>query len=103
MSVMVDETFGPLIGIQQVESDEEAVALMADTPYGLTASVFSGDQLRAESILAQLSIGTGYWNCCDRVSPSAPWSGRKHSGLGTLLSYQGIRAFVQPKAYHLKG
>ncbi|MCX6263823.1 MAG: aldehyde dehydrogenase, partial [Bacteroidetes bacterium] len=47
--------------------------------------------------------GTVYWNCCDRVSPALPWSGRKHSGLGSTLSHAGLRAFSQPKAYHLRG
>jgi len=49
-----------------------------------------------------MNTGTVYWNCCDRVSGALPWSGRKHSGLGSTLSYQGIRAFVQPKAYHIR-
>jgi acyl-CoA reductase-like NAD-dependent aldehyde dehydrogenase len=102
MSLMIDETFGPLVGIQQVKSDEEAIALMNDTAYGLSAAVFSSSQERAEAILAQVDAGTVYWNCCDRVSPSSPWSGRKHSGLGSTLSHQGIRAFLQPKAYHLR-
>jgi acyl-CoA reductase-like NAD-dependent aldehyde dehydrogenase len=76
---------------------------MKDTDYGLTAAVFSQDQDRARAILDKLSVGTAYWNCCDRVSPEVPWTGRKNSGLGATLSYQGIRAFVQPKAYHLRG
>jgi acyl-CoA reductase-like NAD-dependent aldehyde dehydrogenase len=87
----------------KVRSDEEAIELMQDTEYGLTASVYSSSGERAEKILSQIDSGTGYWNCCDRVSASLPWSGRKHSGLGATLSYQGIRAFVQPKAYHIRG
>ncbi len=102
MLVMKEESFGPIIGIQKVKSDEEALALMQDTEYGLTSAVFSSDQSRAEKVLSQLNTGTVYWNCCDRVSPNVPWSGRKNSGLGSTLSYQGIRAFVQPKAYHLR-
>jgi acyl-CoA reductase-like NAD-dependent aldehyde dehydrogenase len=103
MRVMTEESFGPIIGIQRVKSDQEAYELMKDTPYGLTAAVFSQDQDRARAILDKLSVGTAYWNCCDRVSPEVPWTGRKNSGLGATLSYQGIRAFVQPKAYHLRG
>ena len=103
MHVMTLESFGPVIGIQKVENDEEALALMRDTEYGLTSAVFSSNQARAEKVLSQLNTGTVYWNCCDRVSPSLPWSGRKNSGLGTTLSYMGIRAFVQPKSYHLRG
>lgn len=102
MKVMLEESFGPIIGIQKVTSDEEAATLMQDTEYGLTAAVFSSDQQRALAILKQMNTGTVYWNCCDRVSPNVPWSGRKNSGLGATLSAQGIRAFVQPKAYHLR-
>lgn len=103
MRVMKEESFGPIIGIQRVKSDQEAYELMNDTEYGLTAAVFSQNQDRARTILEKLSVGTAYWNCCDRVSPEVPWTGRKNSGLGATLSYQGIRAFVQPKAYHLRG
>jgi len=103
MKLMMDESFGPVVGIQKVKSDAEAVALMADTEYGLTAAVYSASYERAEKVMQQLNTGTVYWNCCDRVSATVPWSGRKHSGLGMTLSYQGIRAFVQPKAYHIRG
>ena len=103
MKVMIDESFGPIIGIQKVKDDAEAVELMTDTPYGLASSVFTKDQSRAEKIMAEMNSGTVYWNCCDRVSPTSPWSGRGHSGLGSTLSHHGIRAFVQPKAYHLRG
>jgi len=75
---------------------------MADTAYGLTASVYSASGQRAEAILQKLNVGTGYWNCCDRVSAALPWSGRKHSGIGTTLSHMGLRAFTKTKAYHLK-
>ncbi len=103
MAVMRDESFGPIIGIMKVSSDAEAVQLMQDTEYGLTAGVYSASRERAEWIMQQMNTGTVYWNCCDRVSAALPWSGRKHSGLGATLSQQGVRAFVQPKAYHLRG
>jgi len=103
MRLMKEESFGPVVGIQKVKDDAEAAGLMADTEYGLTAAVYSRDYERAEQVMKQLNTGTVYWNCCDRVSASLPWSGRKHSGLGSTLSYQGIRAFVQPKAYHIRG
>lgn len=103
MSLMTEESFGPVIGIQKVGSDEEALKLMQDTPYGLTAAVYSKDYERASRLFARLNTGTVYWNCCDRVSAGLPWSGRKNSGLGATLSHLGIRAFVQPKAYHLRG
>lgn len=102
MSVMQEESFGPLIGIQAVDGDAEALALMNDTPYGLTASVFCKHGEDAEHILRQLDVGTGYWNCCDRVSPRLPWSGRKGSGLGVTLGMDGLRAFVQPKGILLQ-
>lgn len=103
MDLMREETFGPLIGIQKVKDDEEALALMNDTPYGLTAGVYTTNQPRATRLLARLNAGSAYWNCCDRVSPRLPWSGRGHSGLGTVLSKQGILTFTQPKAWHLRG
>lgn len=103
MRLMREESFGPVIGIMKVKTDDEAVLLMKDTEYGLTASVYSGSQKRAEKILQQVNTGTGYWNCCDRVSAAVPWSGRNHSGFGATLSHVGLRAFTKPKAYHLKG
>ncbi len=103
MNIMKEESFGPVVGIQSVQNDEEAVQLMSDTEYGLTAAVYSRNYERAEKVMQQMQTGTVYWNCCDRVSANVPWSGRKHSGIGSTLSYQGIRAFVQPKAYHLRG
>ncbi|MGB3493242.1 MAG: aldehyde dehydrogenase family protein [Elainellaceae cyanobacterium] len=102
MMVMTEETFGPVIGIQKVESDAEAIALMNDTPYGLTAAVYSTQRARAVKILKDVRSGTAYWNCCDRVSPYLPWTGRGHSGYGSTLSVEGIRAFVQPRSWHLR-
>ena len=103
MRLMTGGSFGPLIGIQKVKNDAEAIALMQDTSYGLTAAVYSDTLASAEPIMKKMKTGTVYWNCCDRVSAPLPWSGRKHSGIGSTLSYMGIRAFVQPKAYHLRG
>ena len=103
MAIMKEESFGPVIGIMKVKNDEQAVQLMQDTEYGLTAAVYSSDQKRATNILEQINAGSGYWNCCDRVSAALPWSGRNHSGFGVTLSHAGLRAFERPKAYHLKG
>lgn len=100
MSLMKEETFGPLIGIQKVKNDQEAIELMNDTDYGLTAGVYSKDEVRAKKILSQINSGSVYFNCCDRVSPRLPWSGRKHSGIGSTLSSLGIETFTQPKAWH---
>jgi len=102
MAVMRDESFGPIIGIQTVASDEEAVRLMNDTEYGLTAAVYTKNRERAQSLLRRVHAGSAYWNCCDRVSPGLPWTGRGHSGIGSTLSTHGIRAFLQPKAWHLR-
>ena len=102
MDVVRAESFGPIIAIIKVKDDEEAVKLMQDTEYGLTAAVYSSSQRRAEEILKRINAGTGYWNCCDRVSAALPWSGRNHSGFGATLSHAGLRAFTRPKAYHLK-
>ncbi|MES2138538.1 MAG: aldehyde dehydrogenase family protein [Bacteroidota bacterium] len=103
MSVMHEESFGPVIGIMKVKDDAEAIKRMQDTEYGLTAAVYSASKERAEKILSKIDAGTGYWNCCDRVSAALPWSGRKHSGFGATLSHAGLRAFTNPKAYHLRG
>ena len=102
MKIMKEESFGPVTGIQKVKDDNEALQLMQDTEYGLTAAIYSQSFERAEALMKQINTGTVYWNCCDRVSATLPWSGRKHSGLGATLSYHGIRAFVQPKAYHIR-
>ena len=103
MSLMREESFGPVIGIMKVKNDQEALDLMQDTDYGLTASVYSESFDRAQKILSHINAGTAYWNCCDRVSAAVPWSGRKQSGFGVTLSHQGIRAFTKTKAYHMKG
>lgn len=102
MEVMKEESFGPVIGIMKVAGDEEAISLMNDTQYGLTAAVFCSDENRAAQIQSRLDAGTVYWNCCDRVSAALPWSGRKHSGFGSTLSHVGLRVFTKPKSYHLR-
>jgi acyl-CoA reductase-like NAD-dependent aldehyde dehydrogenase len=103
MAVMRDESFGPIIGIQRVAGDEEAVALMNDSRFGLTAGIYSRDEARSLQLLARLQAGSVYWNCCDRVSPRLPWSGWRDSGIGLTLSSHGIRTFTRPRAWHLKG
>ncbi len=100
--IMQAESFGPIIGVRPVKDDAEAVRLMNDTKYGLTASVYSRDEARALKILEEVDAGTGYFNCCDRVSPRLPWTGRRGSGIGCTLSTYGIEAFLRPKALHLR-
>jgi acyl-CoA reductase-like NAD-dependent aldehyde dehydrogenase len=102
MALMREESFGPVIGIRKVAGDAEALALMNDTEYGLTAGVYTPDVARAKRILAQVRSGSVYWNCCDRVSPRLPWSGVGHSGVGLTLSTYGIQAMTRPKAWHLR-
>lgn len=102
MELMREESFGPLIGIQKVSGDEEALLLMNDSRYGLTAGVFTPDEARARALLAQVNAGSVYWNCCDRVSPRLPWSGYGDSGIGLTLSTYGIQTFTRPKAWHLR-
>jgi acyl-CoA reductase-like NAD-dependent aldehyde dehydrogenase len=102
MSVMREESFGPIIGVASVKDDDEAVLHMNDTEYGLTAGVYGRDPERAKRILRRVNAGSAYFNCCDRVSPRLPWTGRKHSGIGSTLSKYGILAFVQPKAWHVR-
>jgi acyl-CoA reductase-like NAD-dependent aldehyde dehydrogenase len=102
MAVMRDESFGPIIGIQKVRGDDEALALMNDTRYGLTAGVYTRDEARAARLLRQVRAGSVYWNCCDRVSPRLPWSGLGDSGVGVTLSTYGIQAFTRPRAWHLR-
>jgi acyl-CoA reductase-like NAD-dependent aldehyde dehydrogenase len=100
MTLMTEESFGPVIGIQKVSDDREATRLMNDTRYGLTAGIFTKDPARAREILSKINSGSVYWNCSDRVSPRLPWSGRGDSGVGVTLGVEGIRSFVRPKAWH---
>jgi len=102
MALMRDESFGPIIGIQKVRGDDEALALMNDTRYGLTAGMYTRDEARAAKLLRQVRAGSVYWNCCDRVSPRLPWSGHGDSGVGVTLSTYGIQAFTRPRAWHLR-
>ena len=102
MELMREESFGPIIGIQKVADDAEAVAMMNDTRYGLTAGVYTPDETVARGILAQVNAGSVYWNCCDRVSPRLPWSGYGDSGIGLTLSTYGIETFCRTKAWHLR-
>ena len=102
MELMREESFGPIIGIQKVRNDDDAVELMNDTRYGLTAGVYSRDEAKARELLARVHAGSVYWNCCDRVSPRLPWSGVGDSGIGLTLSTHGIQTFTRPKAWHLR-
>lgn len=102
MGVMRDESFGPVIGIMRVKSDDEAIALMNDSPYGLTASVWTNDQDAAIRIGQQIETGTVYMNRCDYVDPALVWTGVKETGRGIALSSLGFDSYTRPKSFHLK-
>jgi acyl-CoA reductase-like NAD-dependent aldehyde dehydrogenase len=102
MSVMRDESFGPVIGIMRVKSDDEAIALMNDSPYGLTASVWTSDQDATIRIGDQIETGTVYMNRCDYVDPALVWTGVKETGRGIALSSLGFDPYTRPKSFHLK-
>lgn len=102
MRVMTEESFGPVIGIMQVESDEEAIALMNDSEFGLTASVFTKDIETAITIGEQLETGTFFVNRCDYLDPALAWTGVKNSGRGCTLSALGYESLTRPKSFHIK-
>ncbi|MBM3383295.1 MAG: aldehyde dehydrogenase family protein [Betaproteobacteria bacterium] len=102
MDIMREESFGPIIGVMKVKDDHEAAQLMNDSEYGLTSSVYCRNLERGKRILAQINTGTGYLNCCDRVSAWLPWSGRGASGVGSTLSRLGIYAFCHAKGLHVR-
>jgi len=102
MRVMRDETFGPVVGIMKVSSDEEAIKLMNDSDFGLTASLWTQDAERAAAIGAQLQTGTVFMNRADYVDPGLCWTGCKATGRGGALSVIGFHNLTRPKSYHLK-
>jgi acyl-CoA reductase-like NAD-dependent aldehyde dehydrogenase len=102
-AVLRDESFGPVIALQPVTDDADALARMNDTEYGLGAAVFTRDRERAAALLSQLDVGNAYWNVADRSCVRLPWAGRRHSGIGVSMSESGVRAFVREKAWHLFG
>jgi acyl-CoA reductase-like NAD-dependent aldehyde dehydrogenase len=102
MRVMTEESFGPVVGIQKVSSDEEAVFLMNDSEYGLTASVFSADIEAATRLGEQVDTGTFFVNRCDYLDPALAWTGVKNSGCGCTLSHLGFDHLTRPKSFHIK-
>lgn len=102
MDLMKDESFGPIIGIMKVADDMEALELLNDTDFGLTCAIYSSNIERGKNLLQSVDSGTGYINCCDRVSAWLPWSGRRHSGLGSTLSEIGLTSFCSPRGYHIR-
>ncbi|MDH3327443.1 MAG: aldehyde dehydrogenase family protein [Gammaproteobacteria bacterium] len=102
MSVMRDESFGPVVGIMKVSSDEEAIQLMNDSEFGLTASVWTKDETAAIEIGKQVQTGTWFMNRCDYLDPALAWAGVKNSGHGCTLSEIGYEQLTRPKSFHLK-
>ena len=102
MSVMMDESFGPVVGIMKVSDDEEAIALMNDSPFGLTASIWTNDVAAAREIGQDLETGTVFMNRCDYLDPALAWTGVKDTGRGCTLSAVGYEALTRPKSFHLR-
>src|SRR4051794_29492951 len=102
MKVMMDETFGPVVGIIKVNDDAEAIRLMNDSPYGLTASIWTRDMDAAERIGAEIETGTVYMNRADYLDPGLAWTGVKDTGRGATLSHVGYESLTRPKSYHLR-
>ena len=102
MRVMTEESFGPVVGIMKVRSDEEAIALMNDSDYGLTAAIWTGDQEAAISIGERVETGTWFMNRCDYLDPELAWTGVKNSGRGCSLSAVGYEQLTRPKSFHLR-
>lgn len=102
MRVMRDESFGPVVGIMKVKDDAEAIALMNDSEFGLTASLWTNDPKRAAQIGAQIETGTIFMNRADYLDPSLCWTGCKNTGRGGALSVIGFHNLTQTKSYHLK-
>ena len=102
MTVMMEETFGPVVGIMKVKDDEEAIRLMNDSPYGLTASIWTADIAAAERIGRQVETGTVYMNRCDYLDPGLAWTGVKDTGRGVTLSKIGYEMLTRPKSFHLR-
>ena len=102
MRVMTEESFGPVVGIQKVGSDEEAIDLMNDSEYGLTAAIFTSDIDKGVELGQQLETGTFFINRCDYLDPGLAWTGVKHSGRGCSLSVMGYESLTRPKSFHIK-
>ncbi|MCL9684691.1 aldehyde dehydrogenase family protein [Legionella maioricensis] len=102
MRIMTEETFGPVVGIMRVKNDEEAIRLMNDSVYGLTAAVFTTDIDKGIAIGEQLQTGTFFINRCDYLDPALAWTGVKNSGRGCTLSPMGYETLTRPKSFHIK-
>ncbi|NQZ32485.1 MAG: aldehyde dehydrogenase family protein [Oceanospirillaceae bacterium] len=102
MMVMTQESFGPVVGVQKVDSDQQAIALMNDSEFGLTASIFTRDIETGIALGEQLETGTFFINRCDYLDPALAWTGVKNSGRGCTLSSMGYEQLTRPKSFHIK-
>ncbi|PSW20873.1 aldehyde dehydrogenase [Photobacterium sanctipauli] len=102
MRIMTEETFGPVLPVQRVHSEDEAITLMNDSEYGLTASVFTTNPKQAIKLGEQIEAGTFFVNRCDYLDPALAWTGIKHSGKGYSLSQLGFETLTRPKSFHIK-
>ncbi|OMQ41362.1 aldehyde dehydrogenase family protein [Pseudomonas putida] len=102
MSVMRDESFGPVVGIMPVDSDEQAIALMNDSEFGLSASIWTRDLAAAERLGDEIDTGTLFMNRCDYLAPALAWTGVKNSGRGVTLSSMGYEHLTRAKSFHLR-
>lgn len=101
-SLMQEESFGPVVGILPVKNDDEAIRLMNDSPYGLTASIWTSDPQRAVKVGERVETGTFFMNRCDYLDPALPWTGVKDTGRGATLSHYGLLQLTQLKSMHLR-
>jgi acyl-CoA reductase-like NAD-dependent aldehyde dehydrogenase len=102
MAVMREESFGPVVGLMKVADDAEAIELMNDSPYGLTAAIWTESAAAAQQIGDELATGTVFMNRCDYLDPALAWTGVKNSGRGASLSIAGYETLTRPKSYHLR-
>jgi acyl-CoA reductase-like NAD-dependent aldehyde dehydrogenase len=102
MRVMTEESFGPVVGIMKVKDDDQAVELMNDSEFGLTASIWTSSQDTAIAIGDRINTGTFFMNRCDALDPALAWTGVKNTGRGCTLSSVGYEAITRPKSYHLR-
>jgi acyl-CoA reductase-like NAD-dependent aldehyde dehydrogenase len=102
MAIMREESFGPVVGLMPVKEDAEAVRLMNDSPYGLTASIWTGDMDAAERLGSEIEAGTVFMNRCDYLDAALAWTGVKNSGHGASLGRYGYETVTRPKSFYLR-
>ena len=102
MKFMMEETFGPTVGIMKVKNENEAAKLMNVSPYGLTACIWTSDKEFAERFGLRINTGTFFMNRCDYLDPGLAWTGVKDTGMGVTLSVLGFNHLTRAKSYHLR-